>query len=456
MTDTGFRVARFSEDYKYIVDSNGRKVSLDDPSVVHVWAIDTSPYTSRLMTNVFHKLGWKTRITGRTTQEVLQYAKNLCSGRECLPCVSMIGATYRDIVENRGNNEISLYYNLDQEGPCQNGAWPIVWDTFARRLKKENIVFLANPGIRNNYISKGDSIAMELMTAVITGDIMDEAEASLLCLAKDKEHAMEIFKNETDRVVDAARNGRSAVKSCLRKWAVNLKKISLKADIRKTPRVLLFGGLNVMFVHYPISEYFIGEGIIPKIVDFAEGVLFLESEDLIRYGVKRGITDPKEQFKTSSILRSFFSPKNNLKEAYTTLRMRMHMTIIDRIQRNIRKIAEGSGLVFDRHIPFLDILCEGHKYVSISGFNETPVTVGRFVTSLKTNVYDGMINVGSFNCQPAMNSQAILRSLANKFEVPYTAIDCEGPSISANQRRLLETMSVQAKRVREHKNAFLH
>ena len=51
-----------------------------------------------------------------------------------------------------------------------------------------------------------------------------------------------------------------------------------------------------------------------------------------------------------------------------------------------------------------------------------------------------------------MNSQAIIRPLANKNDIPYAAIDCEGPWISTNQRRLLETIAIQAKRVRKKKN----
>ena len=42
--------------------------------------------------------------------------------------------------------------------------------------------------------------------------------------------------------------------------------------------------------------------------------------------------------------------------------------------------------------------------------------------------------------------------MQSKNDIPYAAIDCEGPWISTNQRRLLETISIQAKRVREKKN----
>ena len=45
-----------------------------------------------------------------------------------------------------------------------------------------------------------------------------------------------------------------------------------------------------------------------------------------------------------------------------------------------------------------------------------------------------------------------IAGVAHNLHVPYAAIDCEGPAISANQRRLLETIAVQAKRHRREKN----
>jgi hypothetical protein len=51
-----------------------------------------------------------------------------------------------------------------------------------------------------------------------------------------------------------------------------------------------------------------------------------------------------------------------------------------------------------------------------------------------------------------MNSQAIIRPLANKSSIPYAAIDVDGISINANQRRVLETIAVQVKRKKLAKN----
>ena len=81
---------------------------------------------------------------------------------------------------------------------------------------------------------------------------------------------------------------------------------------------------------------------------------------------------------------------------------------------------------------------------------------GRFIHALQSGVYDGFINLSTFNCQPAMNSQPIIRPIANKSDIPYAALDCEGPWLATNQLRLFETMAVQAKRERKRKNELIH
>ena len=441
--------ARLSEDYSYIIDSDGHRVEFDDPRVVHVWLLPTGLYTTRLLRVFFQKRGWNFRCGGQGGQGdtgILQYARRLCSGRECLPATAMTGAIYKDILNNRGENEISLYYNLDQDGPCQNGAWPIVWDTFVKRLDLKNAVFLVWPSLRNNYLHQGERFAAEFAISALVGDLLDEARGTLRCLAKDTNLALKTFELEAGRIVESAPGGVFALRSALKKWAEVTARIPIKTRVEETPKVLLFGGLNVMFIHYPITEFFAEEGIITKVVDLTEGIRWIESEYAVRYGFKRGLTVPSGQFNIASILLSLFHPKNNLKEASMALRARLHIAGIDSFMKRSREIAKASGLLYDVHIPFLDLVREGCRYVSHNGFCETPITIGRFICSIRTGVFDGLINVNSFNCQPAMNSQAILRRLANNSQIPFAAIDCEGPWISANQRKLLDTVAVQAKR----------
>ena len=444
--------ARFSEDYKYIYDSDGNKVLYDDPRVVHVWPIDTSETTSHLMGSVFKKRGWNFRFSGGTNTEIMQYSKKLCSGRECLPCASLTGSTYRDIVEKRSKDEITIYYNLDQDGPCQDGAWPVIWDTFAKRLNLRNVVFLANPSLKNNFLGQGDFFATEMAIAGVVGDLLDEAETTVRCLAQDRGKAMELFHAETQNIIKSFETGLKPLEKALKKFVKKTSKIKLKATVAETPKVLLFGGLNVMFIHPPITEFFEERGIITKVVDFCEGLAWITSEYVTRYGVQRGLMVPKEQFNIRSTFLSFLNPKNYNKVAFNGFKSRLHLAGFDFFMKKYRKIVQKSGLLYDTHIPFIKLAETGHKYVSTNGFNETAITTGRFICSINDGVFDGLINVDSFNCQPAMNAQATLRPLANKADIPFAAVDCEGPWISANQKRLLDTIAVQAKRVRKEKN----
>lgn len=451
MTDTHVQPAKFSDNHKYIIDSEGQKVKLNDPRVMHIWALEANEHTGKMTTNAFRKRGWRAMYRSKTTNEILQYARNLISGRECLPFTAVVGATYRDIMERRPENEVSVYYHFDQEGPCQNGAWPLIWETFGRRLGKKNIVYCAYPHIKNNYIG-GQLFAIRLVTAYILGALLEEAEMVLKVLAKDKDSAMKMFQEESDKVIESTNRSLLAIELSLKKWAKAVAAIPLKNEVKKTPKVLLFGGGNVFSVHYPVSEYFVGQGVIPKIIDATEFILWVESEHVTRYGIRRGVLDPQKQYKYFSILISLFNLKNNFTEGFLALRSMGNIWGIEYSQKRYRQIAEQSGLLYDAHTSFIETLVEAHQYISTNDFCETPANTGKFLAAQKTNVYDGYINLGSFNCQPAMNTQALLRTLSNKYDVPYASLDCEGPNISANQKRLLETITVQATRLREEKN----
>ncbi len=444
--------ARLSEDFTYIIDSDDQRVEYDDPRVVHVWTIDTSSYTKRIMEKVYERKGRKLRTVGDTNTEIIQYAKKICSGRECVPMASMAGSTVKDITDRKKKGEITIYLTLDEPGPCQNGAWPEVWETFAKRLNIRNAVFGVWPYLNNNYLGLGKFFPVELGKSVILGDFFEEARNTLACLAQNKDQAMEIFDIEFERFIICFSNNGSSLKSSLDRWAFAMSKIPLTAGVEETPKVLIFGGLNVTFIHYPITEYFIRQGIIPKLVDISEGMIWLRSQPIVRYGFTKGLIHPEAQFSLPRLIISRLFETKHRAAAALALSEKFRIILVDLYMKWFRKIMKKSGLLFDTHIPFSKIAAAGHAHITFNGFTETTITTGRYICSAMNGVYDGLVNLGCFNCQPAMNSQAIIRSLASKRDTPYIAIDCEGPWISTNQKRLLEALAVQAKRRREKKN----
>ncbi|MFX0040888.1 MAG: hypothetical protein ACFFCY_17830 [Promethearchaeota archaeon] len=453
-TQNKVKSARFSENYKYIIDSDGQKIELDDPRIVYVDPEPRNPYGRRLVINLFKKYNRNIRISSETDASILQYAKQLCSGRECLASVGIAGAVLKDINEYRDENEITIYRTpIDQHGPCQNGAWPVLWDTFVKRINLKNVIFCAFPKYSNNYLGLNrDLLAWENIYFVI-GQYIIEARNALQCVARRKNIALILFEDITSEFITNLKEGKKTLNIGLMQWAREIARIPIKAKIEETPKVLIFGGLNLMFDHYPIEEFFLEKGIIPKVVDIVESMSLILAESTIRYGFKKGFVIPKEQF--SKDLFDFPDMDNNdRREIIRAKRNREALQFLDSQCKTIRRLMGKSGLLFDSFIEFINLLEEGSKYVSSNSLSETPVITGRFLHSVKEGIYDGLINLGTFNCQPAMNSQAIIRPLANKSDIPYAAIDCEGPWISTNQRRLLETIAIQAKRVRKKKNGL--
>ncbi|NVM36815.1 MAG: hypothetical protein HWN81_14560 [Candidatus Lokiarchaeota archaeon] len=444
--------AQFSKNFDYIIDSNGQKINFNDSRIVFVDPEPRNPYGRQLVINLYKKYGLNIRISKETDASVLQYAKKICSGRECLASVAIAGAVLKDIHECRTDEEITIYRTpIDQHGPCQNGAWPVLWETFASRLNTKNVIFYAFPKYTNNYLGLNqDLIAWENINFLI-GHYLIEARNALYCVAENRDIAMERFERLTREFIKNVKEGKKTLNTGLLKWAKEVAKTPLKAKVEETPKVLIFGGLNLMFDHYPIEDFFLERGIIAKVVDIAESMNLILAESTIRFGFKKGITNPKEQF-NEQVLEFYGVDEKERREAQRVKRNRSTMKFLNSQCKIFRKIIGKSGLLFDPYVDFIDLLEEGNNHISSNSFTETPIITGRFLYSIKEGIYDGLINLGTFNCQPAMNSQAIIRPLANKSDIPYAAIDCEGPWISTNQRRLLETIAIQAIRVRKKKN----
>jgi predicted nucleotide-binding protein (sugar kinase/HSP70/actin superfamily) len=451
MRNPEVRQARLSETLDYIIDSDGWRVEYDDPRIVHVGAVDGSPYTKRLMKKIYEKHKRKLRTISATTAESMQAARRFCSGRECVPMTAMAGAVLNDLEQHRREDELCLYFTLDQSGPCQNGAWPVVWETIARRLNMKNVIFGVWPGSENHRLGLGDDIVNGFISCYMLGDLIDEAKNTLRVVAREPSEALSVFDAAFKRLARCFSGEDEDVTKVLKNWAETMSAIPRRADVEDTPRVLLFGGLNLQFVHYPLTKYFIEQGVIPKVVDATEGMLWLTSEKVLRYAFRMGRTDPKKQYDMLSLILSWLAGKGGRREAAGALKSRIGMLVADRMIKRFRKIMLPSNLMVDAHVSYTDLAVAGHRYVTYNGFTETAVTTGRYVHAVKTGLYDGLINVGSFNCQPAMNAQAIIRPLANKDDMPYAAIDCEGPWLSANQKRLLEAVAVQAGRARREK-----
>jgi predicted nucleotide-binding protein (sugar kinase/HSP70/actin superfamily) len=441
-------IASMSEDHRFVVDGAGNQFDQRDPRVVHIFPYRTNDYLVPMFARIFERRGLAFRGGDMVTPETLQGARNLCSGRECLSFTAIAAATHRDLTKRRGSDEISIYYGLEQEGPCQIGAWPLVWEVVARRMGIEGAVFPGHATIRNNYMGHGMGFGTELMSAIAASDVLDEARGTLPCVAADPERALEAFEEEARVVVESARGGLLGIARALARWSHNVRKIPRNATVEEVPRVLVFGGGALSLVHRPIVGFLSEQGIAAKVVDFSEFILYLESEWMMRFGFATGRHTPASLFEWSHILAGALAPGRTGREARRALRSRLVVQGGEWIVRRFKTIARASGLTYDEPVRFLDLIQRGDAHIPYATYCEAIVAVGRFEAAATTGVYDGFVHVATVNCQPSVDAQTVIRKLASEREVTLAALDVEVPRLTPNQMRLLENVVVQAKRRR--------
>ena len=429
-----------------IVTGSGRRLALDAPEVVHVSLADGPQFVSEVYAGFYDSIGWRWAFPPSTDAEALQYAKRVCSGRECLPFLSMVGKAVR-YLETRQPGEVTVFQMLDQEGPCQIGAWydaaPIIFE----RLGEANAV-VAWPTPKNNFLGQGNKLGAMRVAAWVLSDVVAEIRSALRCLAEDRDTALALLGELETRLIGASHDGLWATERELRHVAQRLASVPLRAPIERSTRVLLFGGVNRLFVDGPVKDFFEERGILTKTTEMSEFICYLQSEDIVRLGFSHGRLAPVDQCSMTALLSELISGADR-PAAMRALTARMRIGFVEMLDRRWRRIAADSGLLFSPYVPFGDVEREGHKRISMNSYTEAPMTIGRYATLLSSGAFDGYINIGAFNCAPANTASAVIHALSLRTDTPYAVIESDGDCITTGQLRQLEMVAVQCRRRRE-------
>jgi predicted CoA-substrate-specific enzyme activase len=429
-----------------IVTGSGRRVELDDPEVVHVSLADGPRFVSDILAGFYTALGWRTVFSPNMDAETLQYAKKVCSGRECLPFLAMAGKAVK-YLETRPPGEVTVFQLMDQEGPCQIGGWYDAAPVIFERMGESNAV-VAWPTARNNFLGKGDKLGAMKVAAYVVSDVVAEMRSTLRCLAKDRGAALALLDDLEQKLIAASRGGLLSTERELRRGARRLAGVPLHASVERSARVLLFGGVNRIFVDGPVKDFFEERGILSKTTEMSEFICFLQAEDIVRLGFSHGYLAPAEQCSLSALVSELLSGRD-WTAAMSALAARVRISFVEMLDQRWRRIAAESGLLFSPYVPFADVEREGHSRISMNGYTEAPVTVGRYAALLASGAFDGYINVGAFNCAPANTASAVIHALSLRTDTPYAVIESDGDAITTGQLRQLETVAVQCRRRRD-------
>jgi predicted CoA-substrate-specific enzyme activase len=429
-----------------IVTGKGRRLTLDASEVVHAFLSDGDPFVSCMLAGYYTAHGWRVAELPNTSAEILRAARKVCSGRECLPFLSMIGKVV-SYLEKRTPGEVTAFHLLELEGPCQLGAWYDAAPLMFEQLGEENAL-VTWPNNRNNHFGLAGRFGAMKAAALIVSDILAEMRSSLACLAKEPVAALACLHDLEQELIAASSIGLIAVERTLRNGARRLTEVPLRMQVADAPKVLLFGGISRVFVGAPVTKFFEERGILIKTTEWSEFICLLAAQDIVPRGFSEGHLEPNSQCSVPALLVDLLHPGAR-GAAARAMKARISIAYVEKLDQRWRQIAGGSGLLFSPYLSFEQVATEGHRRISVNGLTEAPFIIGRYAAMLASGAFDGYINIGVFNCAPANTASAVIQSLSLQTDTPYAVIEADGDSLTDNQLRQLETVAAQCRRRRE-------
>jgi hypothetical protein len=451
MTRDTWQPARMDEGFRFVIDSDGNRVRLDDPRVVHVWTMNYYRHGSSLLEHVYKRRGWRLRCGPAPSTALLRKAKRVCSGKECPALNPVMGAVLHDLEHARKDDEVTLYYGLDCVGPCPAGAFPITCDAFARKLGVRNVVFPGHPAVHNNYFGQGILFAWELFSAFAIADILAEAEIALRCTARDKQGALAAFDEAAERLAERAEWGLVAFEWALRQWARTMSRVPLKASVDDLPKVRMIGGGNGFFFHQLYADYFAEQGVLVRLNPMTDFILHVDS-DLPRLVAFEAAEGAEEQFAVGGRAISAITPRENGWERRRALVHAINVKTGGISIGRFRKIARASRLLYGDDVSFAQAAIAGDGIFPDQLMLEATGNVGLLSASIDAGVYDGGFHSNSFHCFHGAIGQALSKELATRKSFPFVALEFDEIGLTAQNSLLLETLCGKARRRFERRN----
>jgi hypothetical protein len=445
MIKDDFQPAKVGNNFQFVIDSDGNKLRLNDPRVVHVWSYSYYRHVGGLLSHLLKRKGWRFRFGPPPSNTLLRKAKQLCSGKECPALNPIMGAVLHDLEHNRKEDEVTLYYGLDCVGPCAAGVWPLTCAAFVQKLKVRNVVFPGHPAVHNNYFGQGVLFAWELFSAFAIADILAEAEIALRCTADDLGSALAAFDEASGILCEKAEKGLAGFEGALKEWTRKISGIPLQSAVDEFPKIRMIGGGNGFLFHETYIDFFAGEKILVKLNTMTDFITHVDSDlpRLVAFEAAQGVA--KQYALPTRVLAAVACGGNRWERGRAFLHAVNAKAGGITIGR-LRRIAGKSRLLFGDDVTFARQSVIGDKTFPDQLMLEATCNVGLLSAAIDSGLYHGGFHSNSFNCSHGVIGQALSKNLALSRNFPFVVLELDEIDLTAQNHSLLESLCIKARR----------
>lgn len=423
-----------------VISSNNKIYSLSDPKV-HLLIPSMGDLGTEILAASFNRIGVRTTPLEVPDYEVLKYGRAHSSGKECLPLILTCGSLLKYLEQNKNKDEIVVYFMPTVGGNCRFSQYSVFIKNLIRKNHLRNVALLSVTS-ENGYMGLGNRFTITVLKAVIISDAMDDIRNTLTVLAKDREQALHIFKQEWQKTIRCLRSsGGSRIEKQLMRTAQAFKTIPLKYPIQEAKFVSLLGEIFIrkeLFSRQGVVDRLQKREIIPQAASVLEWLYYVD------YLVRKGILASNFNLKT----RTEFFMKHSLQHIF---------------ERRIKGILAKSGLYSGYPVDIENILKYGRDLLPLELTGEPIIVIGAALAKILHSIC-GVISIGPFSCLPTRVTEAILSKEMNierksKFdkdkgyifaclsELPFLSMEVDGNPLPPVVEARLEAFCLQVERV---------
>jgi predicted nucleotide-binding protein (sugar kinase/HSP70/actin superfamily) len=428
----------FQGQYTHVVNNfTGEKISLQDPRVT-ILIPSMGHFAARVIGETMRFNGIKAINLPVADNQTVQLARNVASGKECIPTLLTLGSTLKFFMSQKINrDDIYLALCAKTTGPCRTGQYGPFYTRIYDQIGFDNIVTM-DLSSDNSYTELGPSASKMAWVVFVISDYIKDIETSLNILALDKKAAareMEIIK---EYILASIAGGIKNILKTVKQAARDISAIPKEGSVDGLKKVLVVGEIFVRgddFSQEELVQILGQQRIMAKLANLTEWVHYT---DFVR---KHRLRD---RIRKIPLYRRYFS-KPYKKLQYILLeewwKHRMEKKVLDALM--------PTGLVPVAPHNMQRIMRHAKRFTSVEFETESTISTCVAVEAMNYG-YDGVVAIAPFACLIGRLIKSLLNPYFRSQEFPYMALENDGQAYPPNMINQLEMFILNVLRYDKH------
>ena len=374
----------------------------------------------------------------------VQLAKNVASGKECIPTLLVLGSSLQFFQQNKmERDKIYCIFTPSTDGPCRTGQYATFYEQTFERMGWDNVITLTLSS-ENSYTELGSEFSKDVWRILALSDTMQDIETSLQLLAKDEKDAMAKLHKIYDDIIQIYKTSKKGKHfpttiKYLEKAKSILNNIPLKDSLENLKKVLIVGEIYVRRDTFSVNQALdlLKKGnIYGKVTGITEWIHYTDfiRKNQLRREVRKNMAIAtegalKRQFKknpfvaTGKFVKGFFTSFSEFKDLSV---LRIEEWWKHKQEKAISKVLNNKNLVPKYPHNMSKIVSYSNEYFFSADF-ETEATVSSGVAALSRDEgYHGAIAIAPFACLPGRLIKAAFEPYSRKLNYPFIALENDG------------------------------